>query len=66
MEENKTIDFEKSLNRLDEIAKAIESANLPLEETISLFEEGSRIIKELETSLKNAEERIAQVINITK
>lgn len=66
MEENKNIDFEKSLNRLDEIVKAIESANLPLEETISLYEEGSKIIKELETSLKNAEERIAQVINITK
>ena len=66
MEENKNIDFEKSLNRLDEIVKAIESANLPLEETISLYEEGSKIIKELETSLKNTEERIAQVINITK
>ena len=66
MEENKNIDFEKSLNRLDEIVKVIESANLPLEETISLYEEGSKIIKELETSLKNAEERIAQVINITK
>ena len=66
MEENKNIDFEKSLNRLDEIVKAIESANLPLEETISLYEEGSKIIKELETSLKNAEERIAQVINIKK
>lgn len=66
MEENKNIDFEKSLNRLDEIVKAIESANLPLEETISLYEEGSKIIKELETSLKSAEERIAQVINITK
>ena len=66
MEENKNIDFEKGLNRLDEIVKAIESANLPLEETISLYEEGSKIIKELETSLKNAEERIAQVINISK
>ena len=66
MEENKNIEFEKSLNRLDEIVKVIESANLPLEEIISLYEEGSKIIKELETSLKNAEERIAQVINITK
>ena len=36
---------------------------LPLEETISIFEEGQQLIKELKEQLKTAEEKVVKEIN---
>jgi exodeoxyribonuclease VII small subunit len=44
-------DFEKALERLNEIVKTMESKALPLQEGIALFEEGSALIKKLEGAL---------------
>ena len=58
------IDFEKSLKRLDEIVNKIENETLPLEECLKLYEEGQQIIKLLSEELKNAEEKIENVVDI--
>ncbi len=55
--ENK-IDFEKELARLEEIVNKIESGVLPLEESISLFEEGQKIIASLKGALEEAKNTI--------
>lgn len=55
--ENK-IDFEKELARLEEIVNKIESGVLPLEESISLFEEGQKIIVSLKGALEEAKNTI--------
>ncbi len=55
--ENK-IDFEKELARLEEIVDKIESGVLPLEESISLFEEGQKIIASLKGALEDAKAAI--------
>lgn len=55
------IDFEKSLKRLDEIVNKIENETLPLEECLKLYEEGKKLIAELETTLKEAEAKIEKV-----
>ncbi len=55
--ENK-IDFEKELSRLEEIVNKIESGVLPLEESISLFEEGQKIIVSLKGALEEAKNTI--------
>jgi exodeoxyribonuclease VII small subunit len=60
------IDFEALMTRLDEIVKKMESKVLPLQESINLFEEGSKIINKLETALSAAEKKIESLITINK
>ena len=59
--EEKKIDFEKSLKRLDEIVHKIESETLPLEESLKLYEEGRKLISALESALKEAEDKIGEL-----
>lgn len=55
--------FEEKMKRLDEIVKIMSENKLPLEETISIFEEGQLLIKELKEQLKTAEEKVVKEIN---
>lgn len=59
--EEKKIDFEKSLKRLDEIVNKIENETLPLEECLALYEEGKKLISSLESALKDAEKKIEEI-----
>ena len=65
-EKETTIDFEKELKHLDEIVSKIEGNVLPLDESIKLYEEGSKIIKKLESALKEAEKKMAKVVDTDK
>lgn len=58
------IDFEKELRRLEEIVSKMESKNISLDESIALYEEGMKIIKSLEEGLKEAEEKVKEVIEV--
>ncbi len=64
--EEKKIDFAKEIKRLDEIVEKVSNKALSLEESLKLYEEGSKIIKDLETALNKAEEQIEQLITIEK
>lgn len=57
-------DFAKQLDRLDEIVDEVSSKSLPLDESLKLYEEGMKIIKELETALKEAEEKVENIVTI--
>ena len=50
--------FEKSIARLDEIVKKLESGELSLDESLELFEEGSGLIKSCNKMLDEAEQKI--------
>lgn len=52
------MDFEKKLNRMEEIAEALRDSQTPLEKSIELYEEGMILSKELEKSLEKAKRRI--------
>lgn len=65
MAENK-VNFEQKLDRLNEIVTKIENETLPLETSISLYQEGLKLIKELETELKDAEKKIGQYKEVNK
>ena len=54
--------FEVALARLEEIAARLESEDLPLEEAISLAEEGQRLLMVCERQLTAAEARIHQLV----
>ena len=60
------IDFEKELNRLNEIVNRIQDESLPLDEIVKLYEEGNKIIKLLESELKKAEEKVEKIVEINK
>ena len=62
----KEINFEKELNRLNEIVEQIQSDSLPLNDALKLYEEGNKIIALLNEELKKAEEKIEEVVNINK
>jgi len=54
----KKADFEKSLGRLEEVVKRLESANLPLDDAMKLFEEGVELTRECQKQLEQAEGRV--------
>jgi len=59
---DKTPPFEKNIEKLQEIVEAIESGDLGLEETISKYEEGGKIIKACREILDKAELKITKLV----
>ncbi len=59
MSEKKT--FEEKLNRLNEIVSKIEGETLMLKQSIALYQEGKKLIQELEKELEEAEARIGDL-----
>lgn len=51
-------EFEKSLARLEEVVKRLESADLPLDEAMKLFEEGVTLSRDCQKQLEEAEGRV--------
>ena len=62
----KKVDFETKLNRLNEIVAKMENEVLPLESSIALFEEGKKLISDLEAELKEAEKKLGEYQEIEK
>ncbi len=60
MEQNKleTMTFEAAMARLEEIVRALESGNAPLDSSLALFEEGVALVKLCNGKLDHAEQRV--------
>lgn len=54
--------FEQSMERLQTIVRKLEGGELPLEESLSLFEEGVRLSKECQAHLGSAELKVEQLL----
>ncbi len=54
--------FEASLSELEQIVKQLEDGDLPLEESLKLFETGVKLSRECRERLANAESRIEVLI----
>ena len=64
MEKNdKELNIELSLERLEIIVSKMESGEVSLEKSLVLFEEGMNLIKECQGDLKKAEQRIEHLIH---
>ena len=50
--------FEERLERLEELAEQIKDSELPLEEAVTIFEEGIKLAKGLEKDLDKIEGRV--------
>jgi exodeoxyribonuclease VII small subunit len=58
--------FESSLNDLEKIVKELERGDLPLEESLQLFEQGVRLSRECQERLTQAERRIELLLRDSK
>ena len=59
--ENKEMSFEQSMQRLDEIVKLLEKGDAPLDKLLSLFEEGTGLIRACGKQLDEAEQKVVRL-----
>ncbi|MBR0396975.1 MAG: exodeoxyribonuclease VII small subunit [Eubacterium sp.] len=57
----KTLTFEQSMQRLEEIVRLLERGDVPLEESLALFEEGSGLIAQCSKLLDQAEQKVIKL-----
>ena len=60
----KEITFEQALERLENIVASLENGDAPLDESLTLFEEGVKLVKLCNNKLENAEEAVKQLVNV--
>ena len=51
--------FEQAMSELERIVTELERGDVPLEDSISLYEKGAELKKRCETKLKEAEQKVA-------
>ncbi len=57
----KDLPFEEALQKLESIVEAMEAGDLPLEQLLSRFEDGTRLIRLCQTKLEEAELKIQKL-----
>ena len=55
------LSFEQSVARIEEIVRALEKGDVPLEQSLTLFEEGTGLIKSCSKMLDEAEQKVVQL-----
>ena len=55
------LSFEESLSRLDEIVRHLEKGDLPLSDSLKLFEEGTALLASASTMLDEAEQKVVKL-----
>ena len=55
------LSFEDSLARLDEIVRHLEKGDLPLSESLAIFEEGTALIGACSKMLDEAEQKVVKL-----
>ena len=55
--------FEERLNRLESLSEKLREGKIPLEEAVSIFEEGMKLAKELEKELAKIERKVEILVN---
>ena len=58
------LSFEESARRLADIVAQLESGDLPLEQSLALFEEGVRLARSAQARLDLAEKRVEELLAI--
>ncbi|MFN0115353.1 MAG: exodeoxyribonuclease VII small subunit [Paracoccaceae bacterium] len=53
--------FEQAMKELEDVVKRLESGDVPLEESITLYERGAALKAHCEANLKAAEEKVAKI-----
>jgi len=56
------VSFEDAIERLSQIVEALESAGLPLDESLRLFEEGVDLARKSQARLDSAERKVQELL----
>lgn len=62
--DDKEVSFEESIRQLSEIVERLESGDLPLDESVTLFEKGMLIAKRSKAQLDRAEKRVEELLAV--
>lgn len=52
------VDFEQSLEQLEQLVERLEQGDLPLEEALAAFERGVKLTRECQAALRAAEQKV--------
>jgi exodeoxyribonuclease VII small subunit len=58
MQTNQKPNFETSMTRLEEIVSLLERGDAPLEQAMTLFEEGAKLLRSCTKQLDEAEQKV--------
>ena len=54
--------FERAMKRIEEIVALLEQGSAPLDQSLALFEEGTRLIKQCSSALDKAEQKVSLLV----
>ena len=60
------LSFEDAVKRLSEIVQKLERGDLPLEESLLLFEEGVRLSRASQDKLDSAQKRVEELLGLDR
>ena len=60
--ENQNRSFEMNMARLEQIVRAMERGDVPLEESLKLFQEGTDLVRQCNELLENAQLQVKQIM----
>ena len=63
MTKEKEMNFEESLEKLNEIVKKLENGDILLDDAIKNFNEAMNLVKNCDKKLKEAEEAISKIVD---
>lgn len=58
----KNATFEENMTRLEQIVRAMERGDVPLEESLKLFQEGTALVQACGALLDNAEQQVTKIV----
>lgn len=61
MAEQEKQSFEEMLKRLEEIVRALDSVDTPLDTSLALFEEGAGLVRRCTAKLDEAQQKVTQL-----
>ena len=61
MSESK-MSFENNMQRLEQIVRALERGDVPLDESLKLFQEGTDLVRSCQNMLDNAKQQVQKVL----
>lgn len=56
--------FEENMARLEQIVRAMERGDVPLEESLKLFQEGTALVKTCGKLLDDAEQQVTKIVTL--
>jgi len=63
MSKEKELTFEESLEQLELVVTQLEQEDVPLDKLMEYYQKGMELVKSSNQMLKNAEEKMAKVLN---